>query len=969
AEASELVARIFSDDPDDVMPPPDSHRTLTQQEKEILKQWIDEGAHYDQHWSFKPLADPEPPLTEDSSWPRNDIDRFILAKLESENFTPTPEAAKERLLRRLAFDLTGLPPTPEEVADFVSDDSPIAYERRVDDYLSRPEFGERMATPWLDLARYSDTYGFQQDWDRFVWPWRDWVIDALNQNLPYDQFISWQIAGDMLPDASREQILATTFSRLHPQKVEGGSDPEEFRVEYVADRVHTFGTAFLGLTLECSRCHDHRYDPISQKEYYQLFSYFQNIDEAGLYSYFTKSVPTPTLAIPDEKEEAKLRELQSAAKAAENKYRARWSGLEANAPLLEKKRMRELLDSPGTLASFSFEQHKVEEAKKGSLWNFASDSGSATAKAEQRGAQLVPGRSGNALELDGDTAVDFDFGNFGRYEPFSISLWMWTPDLKERAVVFHRSRAWTDAASRGYQLLLEDGKLSASLVHFWPGNAIRVRATEPMPLKEWQHVTITYEGSSRASGLRIFVNGQPTTTEVVRDELTREIRGGGADNIAIGQRFRDRGFTNGRVDDFTVFDRELSELEIREMHSPGSIQAANDIERPLIEEFFRLRASPKMQEAADELKAARKALANFKQTIPEIMVMKEMEEAKPAYLLERGSYMARGETVSPGIPEALQLDGTGPAKNRRDLAEWLVQSPLTARVAVNRHWQILFGEGLVRTPEDFGSQGSAPTHPELLEWLARDFVENGWDVKRLVRQLVTSATYRQDSTLNSDALNRDPENLLLGRSHRFRLPAEMIRDQALAASELLVRDMGGEPAKPMELAESFKPSEPDANEGRFRRSLYTYWRRTGPAPVMMALDAAKRDVCSAKRERTSTPLQALVLLNDPLMLTSAREIAADGLRQQASSANGVSETIQSIFQNLTARTPDQRELEILTNLYTAQKKKFTGNPDAAALAVSADGSLAPADVPLTELAALTLVTNAILNFDEAVMRR
>ncbi|MEM0898221.1 MAG: DUF1553 domain-containing protein, partial [Verrucomicrobiota bacterium] len=375
------------------------------------------------------------------------------------------------------------------------------------------------------------------------------------------------------------------------------------------------------------------------------------------------------------------------------------------------------------------------------------------------------------------------------------------------------------------------------------------------------------------------------------------------------------------------------------------------------------------RKAAEALKEARKALANFEQTIPEIMVMQELEKPKPAYLLERGSYSARGETVSAGIPEALQLEGFGPSKDRRELAEWLVQSPLTARVAVNRHWQILFGEGLVRTPEDFGSQGAAPTHPELLEWLAADFVANGWNVKRLVRLLVTSATYRQDSALDSDALNRDPENLLLARSHRFRLPAEMIRDQALATSGLLVRDMGGAPVKPMELAESFKPSAPDSKEDRFRRSLYTYWRRTGPAPVMMALDAAKRDVCSAKRERTSTPLQALVLLNDPLMLACAREIAADALRNNGYSPRALQQAIRSIFQELTARTPDEEELEILTGLFVSQKERFTGNPDAAALAISADGSTPPGDVPHTELAALTLVTNAILNFDETVMRR
>ncbi|MCP4810913.1 MAG: DUF1549 domain-containing protein, partial [Planctomycetaceae bacterium] len=444
---SKLLKRILSEDADFQMPPPGSKLAITAAEKKILQRWIQQGANYQRHWSFEPILKADIPTTQKAGWPSNSIDHFVLSRLEREGLQPSPTASREQLLRRLTFDLTGLPPTLKELDGFLADDSGKAYENAVDRLLKTPAYGERMATNWLDVARYSDTYGYQVDRDRYVWPWKDWVIKAFNDNLPYDDFITWQLAGDLLPQATDQQVLATTFNRLHPQKVEGGSVPEEFRVEYVADRTQTAAMAFLGLTLECARCHDHKYDPVTQKEYYQLFSFFNNIDEAGLYAYFTSSVPTPTLLLTNDATKGKIREVETSIQAAEKQLATVAQGRdEAFDAWLQKR--PEKADIPGQVAHLHFEDFK----------NGAN--------------QSVPGKIAKGVKLSGDDGIGLKVGNFPRFQPFSVALWMNTPDLKERSVIFHRSRAWTDSASRGYQLLMENGHLSASLIHFWPGNAI-----------------------------------------------------------------------------------------------------------------------------------------------------------------------------------------------------------------------------------------------------------------------------------------------------------------------------------------------------------------------------------------------------------------------------------------------------------------------------------------------------------------
>lgn len=908
-DESELIKRIFATDVDDLMPPADSHRRLTKAEKETLRQWIEEGAEYKGHWAFIPLKPIEPPAGDDV----NPIDRFVRAGLNEKGLQLQERANANRLARRLAFDLTGLPPTREQIA--------LDFDQLVDQLLASEAYGERMATPWLDLARYADTYGFQVDRDRHVWPWRDWVIKAFNENLPFDQFLTWQLAGDLLPDATDEQILATTYCRLHQQKVEGGSTEEEFRVEYVADRIQTVATGMMGLTWECARCHDHKYDPISQKDYYEMFAFFDDIDESGLYSYFTPSVPTPTLLLSNDAQKKQLADLE-----------ANVRGEEAKLATLKSSAAPKPLDGQ--------ELHLDFENKPGGANSH------------------VEGKTGKAVQLTGDDAVGTKVGNYTRHQPFSIGLWLWTPEEKERAVVFHRSRAWTDAGSRGYELLLEEGRASWALVHFWPGNAIRIRTKAALPIETWTYVAVTYDGSSSAEGMRIFVDGEPADTEIVQDSLTKNITGGGGDNIAIGQRFRDRGFAGGRVDEFRVFKRQLT------AHEVGKLAG---VENPVSPEDH-LAADDAYRQQLQALSDARKKHGDVVDKIAEIMVMRESKEPKQAYLLDRGAYDARGEKVEPGTPASLPPFPENAPKNRLGYAQWLTSPdhPLTARVAVNHFWKSCFGTGLVATPEDFGSQGARPEYPQLLDWLAHEFINSGWDVKHIMKLIVTSQTYQQRSIGDSQLMADDPKNRLLARGPSYRLPAEMIRDNALASSGLLVNKIGGGPVRPYELSESFKPSKPGSGEALYRRSLYTYWKRTGPAPGMMAFDAVKRDVCSAQRETTSTPLQALVLMNGPQFVESARVL---GEKSWKESGGDRDKALKAVWFALTSRESSEPELALLQLMFDEQLAHFQANEAEAKSFLDVGEKKRDESIPTAEAAAIATVAKALFSYDECVMKR
>ncbi|MEM7603428.1 MAG: DUF1553 domain-containing protein, partial [Verrucomicrobiota bacterium] len=518
-----------------------------------------------------------------------------------------------------------------------------------------------------------------------------------------------------------------------------------------------------------------------------------------------------------------------------------------------------------------------------------------------------------------------------------------------------------DAASRGYELLLEEGKLSAALIHFYPGNAMRVRSLTPLPINEWTHVTVTYDGSSKAAGIRLFLNGEELETKVIRDKLTREITGGGSDTLVIGERMRDNGFKNGLVDDFTVFDRQLSGAQVA--------QLAGASPSPPDKSTFLLTSHEPFKSQLSHLKSLREERSKLVKEIPEIMVMKETPEPNQTYLLDRGHYENRAEQVSADTPHFLPPMEEGSPKNRLGLAEWTVaeDNPLTARVTVNRYWQMLFEKGLVATSEDFGSQGQLPTHPELLDWLARRFMDSGWDLQDLLKTIVLSATYRQSSNVSSGELaERDPENTLLYRYPASRLPAEAIRDNALAASGLLVNEVGGPPVKPYDIEVSFKPSEPDKGDGLYRRSLYTYWKQTAPAPLMTTLNASKRDVCRVRLEKTDSPLQGLVLLNSPQFVEAARTLAADLVAKHADQDNDI---IEEAFRRLTSRLPDSEEASLMSQLLKEQHDHFTSQPEAATKLISI-GDSKPADIQsVARVAAVTTMVSTLMNFDECITKR
>jgi hypothetical protein len=988
---SEVMVRLLTHDTDDRMPPAKSKLApLTNAEIAKMEQWIREGAEYEAHWSFIPLQRTQ--FTFQQQPGQSPVDQIVTSGLKGRGLKMQPEADPSTLIRRLSFDLTGLPPSPADVEAFTADyrkNPETGMEHWVKKLLASPAYGERMAVDWLDAARYADSYGFQVDRERDVWMWRDWVVKAFNENLSFDKFATWQLAGDLLPNPTDEQILATAFNRLHQQESEGGSVEEEYRVEYVADRVQTAATAFLGLTFECARCHDHKFDPIKHSEYYGLFSMFQNIDEAGLYSFFTPSPPTPALTLMDAPAKAQFAALQATVAELEKQtVQVRKQASAEYAAWAKQAKSASAVTIPGELAHFTFDALEAGNKSADRLHPTpppsqvptppqpAKDAKDKKAKAEPSPTfaavikgdnKLVDGKLGKAVAFTGDDVVDLPLGNFKRHEPFSVSLWLKTPDVKPRAVVFHRSRAWTDAASRGYELLLEEGKLKWSLIHFWPGNAISIRTKKVVPINEWTQVVVVNDGSSRANGLKIYVNGALAEVEMIRDGLTKDITGGGGDNIALGERFRDRGFKGGMVDDFRVFGRELTALEATMcFDAPAADKAMS--KKELSEEYFLATKHEGYQKHLEALKAAREKVTAFADSQKEIMVMREMAQPKKAYILFRGEYDQRREEVPPVTPEALTPFPEGAPKNRLGLAQWLTapNHPLFARVTVNRIWQGIFGRGLVKTSEDFGSQGEKPLYPELLDWLALHFMESGWDVKDLIKTMVMSQTYRQRSIADAQTMADDPENQWLARGPRFRLPAEMIRDNALAASGLLKVGMGGPPVNPYEMTEAFKPAKATAGDGVYRRSLYTSWRRTTPPPAMLAFDAPRRAVCSAKRERTDSPLQALILLNGVQYVEAARVL---GEKLHKDAKGDLVQMIDGAFMRCLSRKPDAAEVTICRQLYTEQLAHFKAHPKEAEEVLTTGTAKHDATIPAPDAAAATVLAQALMNHDASVVKR
>lgn len=977
--SSELARRVNAQSLKQIMPPPESKLTLSAEQKTLLTQWAAQGGEYEEHWSFEPVAaHVATPAVSDGAWVRDDIDRFVLARLERQGMTPSPEASRQRWLRRVTYDLTGLPPTAEEIDAFLADDTSDAWETVVDRLLASPRFGERMAVPWLDLARYADTYGYSVDGYRIAWPWRDWLIDALNENMPYDEFVTNLLAGDLKNEATRDERLATAFNRLHRMNAEGGALREEWRQEYVADRVQTFGTAFLGLTLECARCHDHRFDPIAQRDYYALSAFFNNIDESGTTEYQRPDIiPPPSMLLPDAAQEAERAGLIDLIDAAE-RHLAETTSSRASAFGAW------LADGPEPAIPDLVGDYTLDAIGEGGVLDNHTTGGQ-PGHAIKHESTLMPEADGDgAIRLDGDNLLHLPgVGDLDRWTPFTIAIRFKVDALDDGPprVVAHRTSG-TDVGPFGFDLVLEGGRLSARCYRVWPGNAIGVRTGPVVQPGEWVDVVWRYDGSSRARGMTLWINGRATDTETIRDgPILKRVGGGhaygpGGTDLVIGQRFRDRGLEGGLIDRVQIVRRAVSDVEAGQLAGTGSLETALDgADADALGAFYFSAIDPEVRSARAELMAARKRLVEYEDGVAEIAIMREMSDPRPAFVLARGAYDApktEANRVGRDVPARIMPWPDGARRDRLGLARWVTSptNPLAARVAVNRLWRICFGTGIVASTDDFGLQGAWPTHPELLDHLARSFINSGFDTKAMLRRIVLSATYRQDSATTAEQWRLDPDNALLARGPARRLSAEMIRDTALAASGLLVERIGGPPVYPYQppgLWESVNGASYTVGSGDalYRRSLYTVWKRAVPVPSMMAFDAPTREACTAQRSETNTPLQALVLLNDVQYVEAARVLAARVMID----AVGDDARITLGFRLLTGRTPTGREADLLRGLLDRQRGLYSdGSADPTAL-LAQGASPASEGLDPVEQAAMATVMHTIMNLDAAVWLR
>jgi hypothetical protein len=955
-----LYHRITAAD-DERMPPAKSGKRLTAHQVELLRRWIEQGAKWQKHWSLIPPARPPLPAVRDASWPRNSIDHFILARLEQEGLRPSPEADRVTLLRRVTLDLTGLPPTPAEVDAFLADASPEAYEKAVDRLLASPRYGERMAVRWLDGARYADTNGYQSDGERFMWRWRDWVIDAFNGNMPFDRFTVEQVAGDLLPDPTLGQQIATGFNRNHRGNAEGGIIPEEYAVEYVVDRVDTTATVWLGLTLGCARCHDHKFDPFTQRDFYRLFAFFNNVPERGKAIKFGNSPPVLRAPTPDQQRE--LRDLERRLTAAEE----RWAGLAPDVAAAQAEWER----SPHGASPLPW------APEEGLAAHFSLDGDGAPGKFQDGDPAYAAGRVGQAARFDGRRFVDAgNVGDFGFYDKFSCAAWVYT-DGEHGGTVLSRMTDLPQAD--GYSLGLHGGRVEVHLVKRWLDDALRLETEDRLPPRQWHHLLMTYDGSRVAAGVKVYVDGRPARLKVLLDDLNQSFES--KEPFRIGAGGGPEGRFQGLIDDVRVYRGALPAEDAELLATTDTADAIAAVppeqrtppQAHKLRAYFLERAGPeRLRQAHEEVVRLRRQKAELVESFPTTMVMEELPVPRDAFVLVRGQYDRHGEKVTAGVPASLPPLPAGAPANRLGLARWLVDpaNPLTARVAVNRYWQAYFGTGLVKTGEDFGSQGEWPSHPGLLDWLATEFVRTGWDVKAMQRLIVTSATYRQSSRLTPALLQKDPDNRLLARGPRFRLPAEMIRDQALAASGLLVERVGGPSVKPYQPAGLWRELAdmtyvPGKGPDLYRRSLYTFWKRTVAPPEMITFDAAGRETCIVRETRTNTPLQALTLMNDVTFVEAARVLAERVMREGGTTPEG---RLTLAFRLATGRPPRTAELKVLVEDLRGQLAQYRRDPKAALQLTSAGEYRRNDKLDSGELAAYAAVANLILNLDEVITR-
>lgn len=952
-DASELVKRINSTDPHVMMPPPESGKKLTDLEKRILEQWIREGAEYQGHWAFIPPQRPQLPAVQRSDLVRNPIDTFLLARLEQDQLSPNGEADKVTLIRRVTLDLTGLPPTPAEVDAFLADTSDAAYSKLVDRLLQSPRYGEHFGRIWLDAARYGDTHGLHLDNERSLWPYREWVINAFNSNLPFDQFTIQQLAGDLLPNATLDQQIASGFNRCNVTTSEGGSINDEVLVRYAGDRTETMGTVWLGLTLNCSSCHDHKFDPISQKEFYSLYAFFNSLADAAMDG--NSLLPPPLLKLPTDEQKLQTERLDQGLAAVNQQINDALAKIDYVDPA----------DAEPADAQWVLRREVV--------W-IDDDLPSSAQPAGDTPWQFVTSAEGpvySGAKSSTRTAT-------GLSQHFFTGV---TPGLKIGTGDTLFAYVYLDPQNPPQTIMLQFNDGSWEHRAYWGENKI-----------EWGGVN---------TPARVAMGPLPALGTWVRLEVPVDKVGLKTDAKLNGWAFTqfggtvywDRaGIVTRQFDEPPLRSQiawETRERDLKDSKVPQNIknllkvepEKRNDGQKKELHNYFLRYVYADARSTFDPLNQQLESLTKDKETldkaIPATMVSADLPTPREAFVLIRGAYDKKGDKVEREVPGIFPPLPEGAPRNRLGLAQWLVsgQHPLTARVIVNRYWQHYFGTGLVKTAEDFGAQGEWPSHPELLDWLATEFVDTGWDVKRMQKLIVMSATYRRASHVVPEVHGSDPDNRLLARGPRFRLDAEVIRDSALFLSGLLVEKPGGKSVKPYQpegvweavafVGSNTRQFQVDAGDALYRRSLYTFWKRTSPPPAMLTFDAPSRENCTVRRARTNTPLQSLVLMNDIQFVETARKLGERMLREGGSQP---ADRLEWGFRVVTGRKPTTAELDVLRTVFDQQFARYTANPAAAELLLKVGATPHDASLPTTELAAYAMIGNLLFNLDEAVTK-
>lgn len=975
-DESTLIQRILSHDDDEVMPPPATKKKLTDRQKEILTRWVREGADYQPHWSFIPPTRPAIPSVQNPAWIKTPLDGFVLAKLEKQHLAPAPEADRRTLARRASLDLTGLPPSPELLDAFLKDTSPKAYENYVDKLLASPAWGEHRARYWLDYARYADTHGIHFDNFREMWTYRQWVINAFNHNLSWDQFTIESLAGDLLPNPTQDQLIASGFNRCNMTTNEGGIIDEEYLVLYTRDRTETTSQVWLGLTANCAVCHSHKFDPLSQHEFYKLAAFFNNTTQ-GARDGNIKDSP-PIIVVPKNEDTQRWTELKTLIPASKSRLEARRKDARPEFDAWAKATPPETLLQSIPTQALQF-QATFNELEGKTAHVTVADKPREVTLNDSATKKPGPFPGSNALHLQGAAAEFPDVGDFEKSQPFSCSLWVNIPANDAHGALC--ARMDNTAGFRGWDCLIQQRRLALHLVNSWPNDALKVAAKPQIPAGQWTHVTVTYDGSAKASGVKIYYNGKPQETNVEADQLHSTIKT--AVPFKIGQRHASEAISATSIHDLRLYNRTLNPGEVetlaRVTRHAGILAKPLDKREPAelndLYDWWLANRDQSFQSLAQTLAKEEREQNDIKARGSIAYVSNERTEPAMAYFLYRGEYDKRRDPVTPETPAFLVPFPKDAPHNRLGFARWLLlpENPLPARVTVNRFWQEVFGTGLVRTTGDFGVSGELPSDQALLDWLAVEFRDSGWNVKQLFKLMVTSAAYRQSAAVTPEKLQQDPLNRWLSRGPRFRMDAEMVRDNALAVSGLLVDKIGGPSVKPYQPSgvweaiamdvSNTRSYTPDTGDNLYRRSLYTFWKRMAPPASLDLFNAPSREYCVVRRERTNTPIQALVTLNDEQFVEAARHLAQLAI---STGGNDVHARLKVISTRLLSRDFRPEEITVIQKSLDRLQSWYKDHADEAAKIIKYGASPPEANIPPTELATWTMLCNELMNLDEVL---